>query len=94
MSDLTSRIASFLEYQKEMYGPFQPSLWDIQPEKVAKPLADPSADDDTDHITDSTSELPLPDQSDLINVLADIHTLDDLHEWCKIYEPLRTDLEA
>lgn len=95
MSDLASRIASFLEYQKEMYGPFQPSLWSVQPKKDVKSLADPHADDDdTINIVDSTIELLIPDQSDLINVLNAIQTLNELHEWCKTYQPLQTDLEG
>jgi len=93
MSNLAQRIASFLEYQKEMYGPFQPSLWDVQAEKVMPTSAVEQLNDDSENKSDII-ELPIPDQSDLINLLAEIQTLDDLHEWCKSYEPLRTDLEG
>jgi len=76
MLSVLDRIEIWLQQHKEVYGPFEPVLWDKQIKAIHE---------------DGTQILSETSSAD-VSSLYSINTLDELKQWCLGYEALKTDL--
>ena len=89
-SDVAARVLSFLEYQEEVYGPFQIPETDIESEREqteSPQPAEPVTNEDMPEQPRTTEE------NDVYKQVAACKNLDELRTVCEKADILRTDLD-
>ena len=89
-NDVTARVLSFLQYQEEVYGPFQIPEVDTKPEQEQTELPQQEVSAIQEEMPERSATTK---ESEIYQKVAACRSLDELRAICEDADILRTDLE-